>query len=154
MSQAPAVSAVANPVEGHVSYTAVANPVAGYAGPQATLKTWPPKAGYPRQLLVDPSQGKEYLCNLCGDIPKEACELICAEHSFEDSSSDDDEKTSEKEKLVFFCKECIEGYVKSTGDKCPLTNHAMPKWQGNSLATKIIGRLQIICPNAMGHSHG
>ncbi len=55
------------------------------------------KKGHSWDALKDPEEGKEYACNECGLLARDAVEMICPSH-------DDSEELSEE---LQYCENCL-----------------------------------------------
>ncbi len=104
--------------------------------------SWPCLLGYYWELLVDPEKGKPYECGICHLLARQVVELICAQH-LEDESSDDEIE------MGVYCQNCLESYLKSHGNKCPVGNHPNPKYQNAVTTKRSIAKLHVKCPRSL-----
>ncbi len=101
-------------------------------------KSWPPKTCIPKQLLVDPSLSKDLLCELCGGLCLQAMEMTCDEHDGDDSGDN-----------KLFGKQCIEKYLETHSNKCPIGGHPNPEPKKSKYVRGLVSKFMFKCPKSL-----
>ncbi len=110
--------------------------------------TWPCLLGFYWELLLDLKKGRRYECGICGLVARQVVELICPEHSNDSDSDSDDEEASSK-RMKVYCLTCLESYLKSHNNLCPIGNHKNAKYQKAATIDRDVLRLKVKCPRAL-----
>ncbi len=97
--------------------------------------------GYPWESLEDPKEGSEYSCFECKLLARDVVEMICPEH-------DGEEVTAE----VQFCEGCLVRLLASNGNKCPISQHANPKYFAMRRPRMKISNFAAVCSKSVAMS--